>query len=48
MCGDKGQWCWTATKLGMGSWDKCKTYKDCGTTTFACSRGLGPRSGCGC
>jgi hypothetical protein len=47
-CGDKGQWCWTATKLGMGSWDKCKTWKDCGTHTFSCSRGLGPSSGCGC
>jgi hypothetical protein len=47
-CGPKGQWCWTASKGGIGSWTKCKTWRDCGTHTYFCARGLGPSSGCSC
>jgi hypothetical protein len=46
-CGDNGKWCWTAYKAGLGSWIKCSTYNDCGTTTYACGIG-GVSGGCGC
>jgi len=44
---DDGKWCWTALKAGLGAWIKCKTWADCGTTTYACGRGCA-RCGCGC
>ncbi|KAE8154231.1 hypothetical protein BDV25DRAFT_126703 [Aspergillus avenaceus] len=49
-CGniEKGEWCWTAKKLGLGAWDKCSRWQDCGTATFSCGRGACPSCGCGC
>ncbi|PWY76124.1 hypothetical protein BO94DRAFT_538503 [Aspergillus sclerotioniger CBS 115572] len=46
-CGENGEWCWTARKAGVGAWYTCSTYKDCGTTTYACGVGC-PSCGCGC
>lgn len=46
-CGSNGEWCWTATKGGLGSWITCSTYQDCGTTTYACGIG-GVSGGCSC
>ncbi|PYI09935.1 hypothetical protein BO78DRAFT_383762 [Aspergillus sclerotiicarbonarius CBS 121057] len=31
VCGNKGEWCWTAKKGGVGAWYTCSSYKDCGT-----------------
>ncbi|KAJ6264950.1 hypothetical protein Dda_1103 [Drechslerella dactyloides] len=51
-CGAKGsgQWCWTAGGVGNGDWIKCKSYTECGTTTYACGWGcIGKNAGqCGC
>lgn len=47
-CGKNGEWCWTAYKGGLGSWIKCNSWKDCGTTTYACGRGGCPSCGCSC
>jgi hypothetical protein len=49
-CGDtnKGEWCWTAEKAGLGAWIKCSKWQDCGTATYACGRGGCPSCGCGC
>ncbi|CEL01997.1 hypothetical protein ASPCAL01573 [Aspergillus calidoustus] len=45
-CGKQGEWCWTATKGGIGSWITCSTWRDCGTHTYACARGLSLSFGC--
>jgi hypothetical protein len=49
-CGNinKGEWCWTAKKAGLGAWIKCSKWQDCGITTYACGRGGCPACGCGC
>ncbi|RAK75437.1 uncharacterized protein BO72DRAFT_382505 [Aspergillus fijiensis CBS 313.89] len=49
-CGNtnKGEWCWTAAKAGLGAWIKCSKWQDCGTATYACGRGGCPACGCGC
>ncbi|KAL4901519.1 hypothetical protein BDW74DRAFT_84033 [Aspergillus multicolor] len=49
-CGntDKGEWCWTANKAGLGSWITCSKWQDCGTATYACGRGGCPSCGCSC
>jgi hypothetical protein len=49
-CGNvnKGEWCWTAAKAGLGAWIKCSKWQDCGTATYACGRGGCPSCGCGC
>lgn len=45
----KGEWCWTAKLGGYGAWYECKTWADCGTTTYSCGEGyLCPSCGCGC
>ncbi|KAF4216836.1 hypothetical protein CNMCM8980_007331 [Aspergillus fumigatiaffinis] len=49
-CGntDRGEWCWTATLGGTGSYIACKRWQDCGTFSYACSHGISPAAGCGC
>ncbi|PLB47061.1 hypothetical protein P170DRAFT_438773 [Aspergillus steynii IBT 23096] len=49
-CGDmnKGEWCWTAAKDGLGAWMKCSTWQHCGTTSYACGKGGCQACGCGC
>ncbi|KAF3915548.1 hypothetical protein ABW21_db0204797 [Orbilia brochopaga] len=45
-----GKWCWTANGLGFNEWIKCQTYNDCGSATYACGQGCGPKNyaQCGC
>ncbi|KAJ9482139.1 hypothetical protein VN97_g11303 [Penicillium thymicola] len=35
-CGNtnKGEWCWTAAKAGLGACIKCSKWQDCGTATL--------------
>lgn len=47
-CGGGGEWCWTASNGGFGSWFTCKTHSDCGQLTYACGRGFCDDCGCSC
>jgi hypothetical protein len=54
-CGDmkKGEWCWTASNSGTGSWATCSSWNDCGTDSvlFGCGRNCVEKPtecGCGC
>ncbi|RAH77612.1 hypothetical protein BO86DRAFT_322812 [Aspergillus japonicus CBS 114.51] len=40
VCGNNGEWCWTAKNSGVGAWYTCNRYQNCGTGTIhACGRG---------
>ncbi|PYI29060.1 hypothetical protein BP00DRAFT_479945 [Aspergillus indologenus CBS 114.80] len=48
VCGNNGEWCWTAKNSGVGAWYTCNRYQNCGTgTIYACGRGC-PSCGCSC
>ncbi|KAF8592717.1 hypothetical protein K439DRAFT_31845 [Ramaria rubella] len=48
VCGPKGEWCWTAGGGGLGAWNTCQTYRDCGDSfTWTCGIGC-PSCGCSC
>ncbi|RDB29454.1 hypothetical protein Hypma_014810 [Hypsizygus marmoreus] len=32
VCGNNGEWCWTAANKGQGAWLRCSTYTDCHAT----------------
>ncbi|KAK5989540.1 hypothetical protein PT974_11067 [Cladobotryum mycophilum] len=46
VCGNNGEWCWTARAGGIGKWFTCNSWKDCDAKQ-ACGKGC-PSCGCGC
>lgn len=48
-CGllNTGEWCWTATLAGLGTWTSCKSDAEC-STLQSCGIGVCKACGCGC
>lgn len=48
-CGllNTGEWCWTATVAGLGTWASCNKDTDC-STLLSCGIGVCKACGCGC
>ncbi|CEI60176.1 hypothetical protein FVEN_g6360 [Fusarium venenatum] len=50
VCGQNGEWCWTAHAGGSGAWRGCRTWGDCGTDDkdFGCGKNCKASGICGC